>query len=443
MRWGIFGPMSRLPATVNIGPQVAPRGALAVPGSKSLTNRALVTAALADGVSTLKGVLVAEDSEVMIAALNRLGVLVESRGTDVIVHGAGGPPPAEGAELDLRLSGTSIRFLTALAALGKGRFVLDGTARMRERPIEELLEGINQLGGYATARFGNGCPPVILEASGLRGGHVSVRGDRSSQFLSGLLMAAPYASGEVVVEVQGELLSKPFIDMTLGVMQGFGVAVTRSGYERFEVRPQRYAARTYQVEGDAMSAGYFWAAAAVTGGRVTVTNLGRNTVQGDARLSAVLESMGATVEWSDQQVTVSGPAGGRLRGGQEFDLNDMPDQAQTLAVVALFADAPVRIHNIGNLRIKETDRLTAMTTELARLGADVDEGDEEMTVHPLRRIPERPQVLSTYGDHRMAMALAVAGARIPNVVIDEPDVVAKTYPGFFTDFLSLLAGRLA
>jgi len=311
------------------------------------------------------------------------------------------------------------------------------------RPIAELLDGLKQLGADATSQHGDGCPPVIVNAAGLRGGHVKVRGNRSSQFLSGLLLAAPYASDRVVVEVDGELLSKPFIDMTLGVMHDFGVRVSRSGYERFEIEPQRYAPRDYRVEGDAMSAGYFWAAAAITGGRVTITNLGRGTVQGDARLTAVLERMGATVQWSEGQVTVSGPAGGRLRGGFELDLNDMPDQAQTLAVVALFADAPVRIVNIGNLRIKETDRLAAMASELGRLGAEVEEGDEELTVHPLTRPPGSPVVLSTYGDHRMAMALAVAGARIPNVVIDEPDVVAKTYPNFFRDFLSLLGGRLA
>ncbi|MFA5550684.1 MAG: 3-phosphoshikimate 1-carboxyvinyltransferase [Trueperaceae bacterium] len=435
--------MSRLTTTVNVGPQVATHGTLAVPGSKSLTNRALVTAALAEGVSTLRGALVAEDSEVMIAALNRLGVKVESRGSDVVVHGAGGPPPATRAHLDLRLSGTSIRFLTALAALGRGSFVLDGNARMRERPIVELLDGLNQLGSRARAQFDNGCPPVLLEADGLAGGHVTVRGDRSSQFLSGLLMAAPYAAGTVVVEVQGELLSKPFVDMTLLLMQQFGVSVQRSGYQRFEVTPQRYRAREFQIEGDAMSAGYFWAAAAVSGGRVTVSNLGRGTVQGDARLAAVLEEMGASVEWCQNQVTVAGPPGGRLRGGGRFDLNDMPDQAQTLAVVALFADAPVRIVGIGNLRIKETDRLAAMATELTRLGAVVEEGDDELTVHPLRGEPRSPVVLSTYGDHRMAMALAVAGARIPNVVLDDPGVVAKTYPGFFTDFLGLLGGRLA
>ena len=435
--------MSRLPSTVNIGPQVAAHGTLAVPGSKSLTNRALVTAALAEGHSTLRGVLVAEDSEVMIEALNRLGVPVESRGSDLLVQGVGGPAPATEAELDLRLSGTSIRFLTALVALGKGCFVLDGTARMRERPIADLLDALGQLGVDATSASGNGCPPVVVRANGLKGGYVKVRGDRSSQFLSGLLMAAPYAAGDVVLEVEGELLSKPFIDMTLSVMQEFGVRVRREGYERFEIQPQRYVPRDYRVEGDAMSAGYFWATAAVTGGRVTITNLGRRTEQGDARFAEVLERMGAAVQWSEGQVTVQGPAGGRLRGGLELDLNDMPDQAQTLAVVALFADAPVRIMNIGNLRIKETDRLAAMATELGRLGAEVEEGDDELTVYPLRRPPGSPVVLGTYGDHRMAMALAVAGARIPNVVIDEPGVVAKTYPNFFRDYLSLLGGRLA
>lgn len=435
--------MSRLPPTVNVGPQVAARGTLAVPGSKSLTNRALLLAALAEGSSTLRGLLVAEDSEVMINALNRLGVRVESRGAEASVDGAAGPLPAREAELDLRLSGTAIRFLTAALALGEGRFVLDGNARMRERPIQELLEAIEQLGGRAYAERGNGCPPVVVEASGLGGGRVRVNGERSSQFLSGLLMASPYARGPVSVEVEGELLSKPFVDMTLDLMAEFGVDVEREGYERFTVRPGRYEARDYQVEGDAMAAGYFWAAAAVSGGRVTVTNLGRGTRQGDARLADVLEEMGGRAEWSERQVTFTGPPRGKLKGGLELDLNDMPDQAQTLAVVALFADAPVRLFNIGNLRIKETDRLSAMAAELGRLGAVVEEGDDELTVHPLASEPSAPVVLRTYGDHRMAMALAVAGARIPNVVIDDPACVAKTYPDFFTDFLGLLGGRLS
>jgi len=435
--------MMRLPPTVNVGPQVAARGALAVPGSKSLTNRALVVAALAEGVSTLRGALVAEDSEVMVQALLKLGARVEARGTEVTVVGAGGPLPAREAELDLRLSGTSIRFLAAAAALGDGRFRLDGNARMRERPIQELLDALEQLGARAYAENGDGCPPVVIEARGLAGGRARLRGDRSSQFLSGLLLASPYAGAPVTLEVEGELLSKPFVDMTIDLMADFGVRVARDGYRRFDVTPGRYRGHDHRIEGDAMAAGYFWAAAAVSGGEVTITNLGRGTRQGDARLASVLEEMGARVTWGATDVTVAGPPGGRLRGGFAFDLNDMPDQAQTLAVVALFADAPVRIHNVGNLRIKETDRLTAMAVELGKLGALVEEGDDELTVHPLATAPERPVVLETYGDHRMAMALAVAGARIPNVVIQDPACVAKTYPGFFTDFLGLLGGRLS
>lgn len=433
--------MSRLPPTVNVGPQAPIRGEVAVPGSKSITNRALITAALAKGQSRLRGMLVAEDSEVMLRALNSLGVNAQARGSTALVDGAGGPFPARSAALDLRLSGTSIRFLTAAVAVGEGRFVLDGNARMRERPIEELLIALRQLGAEAHSELGNGCPPVNVTSRGLAGGVVTIGGDRSSQFLSGLLLAAPYAQGPVTVEVEGELLSKPFLDMTLGVMREFGVRVERDAYRSFTVTPATYEARDYRVEGDAMAAGYYWAAAAITGGKVTVTNLGSGTRQGDARLTQLLEEMGARVNWTETSVTVRGPSGGKLRGGQEFDLNDMPDQAQTLAVVALFADAPVRITNVANMRIKETDRLAAMTTELRRLGAQVEEGDDELTVHPLTETPGEPVVIETYGDHRMAMALAVAGARLPNVVIKDPACVNKTYPEFFTDFLGLLGGR--
>ncbi len=435
--------MARLTPTVQIGPQAAAQGSLRVPGSKSLTNRALIAAALADGTTTLDGALVAEDSEVMVRALGQLGVRVESRADRLVVQGAGGPAPARAADLDLRLSGTSLRFLTPMVAVGEGRFRLDGNARMRERPIQESLDALNELGGHAVTEFGNDCPPLLVHARGLKGGRATVGGNRSSQFLSGLLLAAPYAQEPVTLEVVGELLSKPFIDMTIAVMADFGVAVERDGYRSFTVTPGRYQGREYQVEGDAMAAGYFWAAAAVSGGRVQVNNLGAGTLQGDARLAAVLEEMGCQVSWGTDRVIVSGPRGGRLRGGRSFDLNDMPDQAQTLAVVALFADGPVSIVNVGNMRIKETDRLAAMTHELAKLGAQVEEGDEELTVYPLTTPPEQPVVLDTYGDHRMAMALAVAGARIPNVVIRDPACVAKTYPRFFDDFLGFLAGRLS
>lgn len=432
----------RLPTKVRVGPQAEVKGSLSVPGSKSITNRALLLAALAEGESTVQGALMAEDSRVMIQALQALGVGVEVSKSTVVVAGAGGPFPASEAELDLRLSGTSIRFLTAALALGRGRFTLDGNERMRERPIAPLLSALEELGAEARSLAGNGCPPVVVNADGLAGGRATVAGDVSSQFLSALLMAAPYAGGPVTLAVSGELQSKPFIDMTLDLMADFGVTASRDGYASFAVEPGLYRGRHYRVEGDAMAAGYFWAAAAVSGGSVRICNLGSRTRQGDARLAAVLERMGCTVEWGEDMMQLSGPRHGRLSGGS-FDLNDMPDQAQTLAVVGLFADAPVHIANVANLRVKETDRLSAMATELRRLGARVHEGDDELTVWPLEQPPQHTVEIETYGDHRMAMALAVAGARLPNVVIKDPRCVGKTYPEFFTDFLDLLEGRLA
>ncbi|HEX7039676.1 MAG TPA: 3-phosphoshikimate 1-carboxyvinyltransferase [Trueperaceae bacterium] len=428
----------KLPTKLRVAPQGRLTGSLDVPGSKSLTNRALPLAALAVGTTTITGALVAEDSAVMLRALQQLGVSLDAMGETVVVRGAGGPLPARSATLDVRLSGTALRFLTAVLAAGRGEYVLDGNARMRERPIGDLLDALRQLG--AAAESAGGRPPVTLRADGLSGGSVTVRGGVSSQFLSGLLMAAPLAEGPLTIAVEGELLSRPFVDMTLDVMAHFGVAVRRDGYRRFEVTPGTYRARDYRVEGDAMAAGYFWAAAAVTGGSVRVRNLGDGTLQGDARLAGVLAEMGCDVAWARDSVTVAGPR--RLRGG-EFDLNDMPDQAQTLAVVGLFADSPVHVANVGNLRVKETDRLHAMAVELTRLGARVEEGDDSLTVWPLASEPTTPVELETYGDHRMAMALAVAGARLPNVVIKDPACVNKTYPRFFDDFLGLLGAGLS
>jgi len=437
-----FDTMSTLPSIVSVGPQGAVDGTVRIPGSKSLTNRALVISALAAGASHLEGALVAEDSEVLVRALSRLGYRLEARGPHIVVHGMGGRVPATSADLDVRLSGTSMRFLTALVALGRGRFRLDGTARMRERPIQDLLDALQGLGVEAESESGNGCPPVVVRARGLRGGAVAVEGGRSSQYLSALLMVAPYADATVTLEVAGELQSKPFVDMTLALMADFGVTVEREGYRRFTVTPGRYRSRELDIEGDAMAAGYFWAAAAITGGRVRIANLGRRTKQGDARFADVLERMGCEVRWGEGTCEVRGPRPGRLHGGT-FDLNDMPDQAQTLACVALFADAPVHIRNVWNLRIKETDRITALAVELRRLGAEVEEEDASLTVHPLATAPAADVVLETYGDHRMAMALAVVGARLPGVAIRDPNCVAKTYPRFFEDFLGLLAGRLS
>jgi 3-phosphoshikimate 1-carboxyvinyltransferase len=404
-----------------------------VPGSKSITNRALLVAALANGRSLLTGALVAEDAAVMVAALRTLGAQVEPDAADpstIAVGGIGGRWPAAAADLDLALSGTSLRFLTAAVTLGEGRFRLDGTARMRERPIGDLIAALRELGVRVHAD-GDRFPPVVVEAAGLPGGVASLAGDRSSQFLSGLLIAAPYARGPITVVVTGELQSRPFVDLTLDVMQAFGVDVEREGYERFTVRPSAYVARRYGVEGDAMAAGYAWGLAALAGGRVRVLNVGSASRQGDKALLDVLARMGCEVTWDAASSTLRAPPGGRLRGGT-FDLNDLPDQAQTLAVLALAADAPVEIVRIGNLRIKETDRLRALATELRRLGAEVEERDDALRITPLER-PPAPVAIETYGDHRMAMAFALAGGRWPGVSIREPACVAKTYPGYFDD----------
>lgn len=421
--------MPSYPEALTVAPKTHVAAELAVPGSKSLTNRALVVAALAEGRSTLRGALVAEDSEVMLRALGQLGIPVEAEGTTFVVAGQGGRIPRREAELDLRLSGTSIRFLTAVVALGRGRYLLDGNARMRERPIQDLLSALERLGVRAYTQRGTGCPPVVVEADGWAGGETAVAGGASSQYLSALLMAAPYARRPVTIRVTGELQSKPFADMTLKLMAEFGAIVEREGYAAFEVPTGRYRARDYPIEGDAMAAGYLWAAAAITGGRVKVTNVGSASVQGDKRFAEVLGAMGCAVSWSAESCEVTGPAHGRLRGGR-FDLNDMPDQAQTLAVCALFADAPVRIENVWNLRIKETDRLSALSAELAKFGAAVEEGEDHLVVHPLARPPGLVTV-ETYGDHRMAMALALAGLRLPGVTIRDPGCVAKTFPDFF------------
>ncbi len=421
--------MQAFPDALPIIPKPPIDAVINVPGSKSLTNRALMVAALADGTTTLRGCLVAEDSFVMARALGALGIDTHAEGTTVTVHGQGGRIPAASARLDLRLSGTSIRFLTALVSLGHGCYVLDGNERMRERPIQDLLNAMTALGVDAQTQLETGCPPVIVTASGLPGGAAEVAGNSSSQYLSALLLTAPYARSPVTLTVTGELQSKPFVDMTLKLMADFGVVVAREGYRRFVVPTGRYTARAYDVEGDAMAAGYLWAAAAITGGRVRVKNVGAASVQGDKRLADVLGQMGCAVTWTDSSCEVSAPPSG-LRGGT-FDLNDMSDQAQTLAVVALFADAPTRIENIWNLRIKETDRLRALRTELGKLGARVEEGPDFLVVYPLAAASAKPAEIDTYGDHRMAMAFALAGLGLPGVVIRDPACVTKTFPDFF------------
>jgi 3-phosphoshikimate 1-carboxyvinyltransferase len=410
------------------------RATVRPPGSKSITNRALVCAALADGYSKLAGALDSEDTRVMIDGLRRLGIGIEvaDAGKTLIVEGAGGEVPALEADLFCGNSGTTIRFLTALATLGHGAFRLDGVERMRERPIADLLDALNQLGADVRSENGNGCPPVIVHANGLPGGNATVRGDISSQFLSALLMAAPAARSRVELTIQGKLVSQPYVTMTAGVMRAFGVDVDASSdLARFDIRaPQAYVACRYVVEPDASAASYFWAAAAITGGEVAVAGLPSASLQGDVALVDCLAQMGCEVRREDGSITVVG----RPLRGVDIDMNAISDTAQTLAVVALFADGPTRIRGVAHVRHKETDRIAALAAELRKLGADVIEHDDGLTIEPAAL---RPATIETYNDHRMAMSFALAGLRIPGIRINNPQCVEKTYPRFFEDLESL------
>ncbi len=406
------------------------------PGSKSITNRALILAALAEGTSRLTGALDSDDTRVMIESLRRLGLKVaHDAGSETIeIDGCAGRPSAESAELWLENSGTSIRFLTAMACLGSGSRRLDGNARMRQRPIGPLCDALNQLGAAVRCEGAGGCPPVSVQANGLPGGRATVAADLSSQFLSALLLSAPCANAAVDLVLQGPLVSEPYVAMTVRLMADFGVRVeTRPG--GYHLEPQRYRGRTFAIEPDASAASYFFAAAAITGGDVTVEGLSRESLQGDVRFVNVLELMGCSVEWDQNAIRVRG---GSLRG-IDVDMNDISDTAQTLAAVAVFAQGPTRIRNIAHVRHKETDRIRAVVTELNRLGVETEEHDDGLTIRPRAdgspRV--RPTVVQTYDDHRMAMSFALVGLRAAGVRIANPACVGKTYPAFFDDLTAV------
>jgi 3-phosphoshikimate 1-carboxyvinyltransferase len=419
---------------------------VSVPGSKSLTNRALVCAALAEGVSAIEGALVADDTEAMASALRALGAGIapapyQRRGegatapAGLAVTGTGGDLAPGPLDLDLRLSGTSSRFLLPVVALGRGRYRLDGRPPLRARPMGPVLAAIEALGARVEAHGPAGHLPVTVVAPGhLTGGQLNVRGDTSSQYVSGLLLAAPYLRQGLGVRVTTRLVGRPFAEMTVAVMAAFGarVAATDAGHPTFTVNPGRYRATAYRVEPDASAASYFLAAAAVCGGRVTVEGLGEGSLQGDARFADVLAAMGATVERSVGATTVIGPS--RLSGLGDVDLAAMPDMAQTLAAVAVFADGPTRVRGIGFIRGHETDRIAATVRELRRCAVDAREEPDGFVVHP--GIPQ-PARIRTYDDHRMAMSFALLGLRVPGIEIEDPDCVAKTFPGYWETLAGL------
>lgn len=412
-------------------------GTVVVPGSKSITNRALPIAALAEGESVLTGALFSDDTRYMAAALNQLGIKVVSdpAAQSFVVTGCGGVIPVDNAELFLGNSGTSVRFLAAMVALGNGSFVLDGVPRMRERPIAPLMGALNELGVSATSLMTEGYPPLRIDAAGIAGSEVSMAGDKSSQYFTGLMMAAPYARNGMTIRVDGELVSQPYIDITADVMSAFGVdAEIDEDYREFRIAPgQRYQAQVYHIEPDASNASYFFAAAAITGGEVRIDGLGIESLQGDLDFVYVLEKMGATVEVGDDATIVRGPADGVLRGG-EFDMTEISDTAQTLAAIAPFASSPVTIRGVAHNRIKETDRIANVAIELRKLGQDVEEFEDGMTIHPA---PVTPAEIETYDDHRMAMSFGVTGLRAAGVRILDPGCTAKTFPDYFDRLVEL------
>lgn len=415
-----------------------------VPGSKSLTNRALMAAALAHGKSVLAGALFSDDTEYMMDVLMRLGF--ESLNADaerqrIDIKGRGGHVPAMDANCFCGNSGTTIRFCTALAALGDGVYRFDGTARMRQRPIGALVDALRTLGVAIEYDGNEGCPPLTIRASGLSGGTVTFDEPPSSQFISALLLAAPAAKADVMIDIRGPLVSWPYVRMTMSVMDAFGVAVIediQADRARFVVpAPQTYVAREYAIEPDASNASYFLAAPAVAGGRVTVQGLGHGSVQGDVGFVDVLEQMGCRIERSADGLTVQAPPDGQRLRGVDVDLNEMPDMVQTLAVLALFAEGPTHIRRVANLRVKETDRLSALAKELTAMGATVEEETDGLRIVPPQRV--RSATIKTYDDHRMAMSFALAGLAVEGVVIDEPGCVAKTFPDFFNRWAQLTA----
>lgn len=417
------------------------RGEVTLPGSKSLSNRILLLAALAEGSTRITNLLDSDDIRHMLNALELLGVNYElnSNFTECLVHGLGGAFHANRpVELYLGNAGTAVRPLTAALCLSHGEFTITGEPRMYERPISDLIDAVIALGAEVEYQQTPGFPPLKIHGKHLLGGSVSIKGNISSQYLTALLMAAPLFGEDLIIHVEGELVSKPYIAITLDTMSKFGVDVENRDYREFLIKgTQRYRSPgDIMVEGDASSASYFLAAGAIAGGPVKVHGTGLASVQGDARFAEVLQMMGAQVEYSDYWIQVTG--GSRLHG-VDVDLNHIPDAAMTIATTALFADGETCIRNIYNWRVKETDRLYAMATELRKLGAGVEEGDDYIRIMPPTEI--KPAAIDTYNDHRMAMCFSLAAFGDAPITINDPGCTSKTFPAYFDVFESICRRR--
>jgi len=415
------------------------RATVRVPGSKSITNRALPLAAMAEGTSTLTGVLFADDTWAMIKALQSLGyhLVIDEPTRTITLHGRGKNIPNVTATLHCGNSGTTLRFLAAMLTNGPGQYTLDGIERMRQRPVAQLVDQLRALGATVVYGMQDGYPPITVGGS-IPGGTCAFRDAQSSQYISAILMAAPLAGGPVTIRLDGRVTSEPYVDMTVRMIEGFGckelfTIVTKhrplADGVAYEITPDSYTPRDYCIEPDASNASYFLAAAALTkDATITIPGLGKDSLQGDVAFAAVLQNMGASVTIGGDSITATGTG---ILHGLDLDMNHIPDMVQTLAVVALFADSPTTIRNVANLRIKETDRLAALETELRKLGAAIT--TTANSIHIIPPTTFTPASIATYDDHRMAMAFSLAALHIPGTVIENPQCTAKTYPDFFVD----------
>lgn len=415
------------------------QGSVPLPGSKSISNRTLLLAALAQGTTEIRDLLASDDTDRMLDALRALGVSVEKTGArDYRVVGQPAGFPNKHADLFLGNAGTAFRPLTAALALAGGQYTLSGVPRMHERPIGDLVDALRQIGADIAYTGKDGFPPLAIKPAAIKsGGVVCIKGNVSSQFLTALLMALPTVGVETTVEVVGELISKPYIEITLKLMAKFGVEVKQDGWHRFVVPDNAHyeSPHAMYVEGDASSASYFLAAGAIAGGPVRVGGVGRNSIQGDVAFADALEKIGAQLTMGDNWIEARAPATGKLKAF-DMDFNHIPDAAMTLAVAALFCDGPSRLTNIGSWRVKETDRIAAMATELRKVGAVVEEGPDWLRITPPSQLIPAA-VIDTYDDHRMAMCFSLVALGGVPVRINDPNCVAKTFPGYFNVFSSV------
>jgi len=402
-----------------------------VPGSKSYTHRMLIAAALSDGVCVLKNCLKSEDTQLTRNSLMKLGIKIDALGDTTEVHGSKGNFQAFADPIYLGNSGTSMRLLTPLVSLGKGTYTLVGSERMHERPIQDLLDSMNQMGIPASSIKGNGCPPIEVIGYRIKGGTIHLNCKMSSQYLSALLLVAPFSESTLEIQITEGPVSKPYIDMTVDVMSKFNVRVESDGYERFTVEGgQVYRSGQYSVEPDSSQAGYFWAAAAVTGSTVKVMGIKDGSRQGDIHFAETLGKMGCVLQKQDDGVAVTG----RQLSGIEVDMEDMPDMVPTLAIVAAFAEGTTAIKNVAHLKAKECDRIDAVIRELSKLGVEAEWTNTDLII---KGGWSHGAEIDTYNDHRIAMSFAIAGLKIPGIAIRDESCVKKSFPGFWNVFKSM------